>query len=376
MDDTTAGAMNSTRPRHPRIAIRLPYDPDAVAGLRGRREVGDLLGGSELPGHEPKAVSDLVRRLEGELRTPLFQRGGRALVVTAGGRELLPYAEQAIEAARGGKQAVRSLLALEGGTATFGLLRNADYYLGTDLASEFLRLHPKVRIRLVGQNSAETAADVAAGRLEAGLVTLPIDDSGLEVLPLIRDEVVYVSADRERAAHPPTTATLCSVPLVLYDAHFAATDPARRQLDGRAQLIGRRIEPVIEVEYLATALSLAARGFGDSIVCRAAVAAEVLPRGLWLVSLDEPLFDTLALIKQRDRRLAPRDPRAGPSRARGAPASPAVGRGLCDDSAFRVHVVGRVRLSACQDGRGCRGRASGDYSFWEGKADRRLLRCT
>jgi DNA-binding transcriptional LysR family regulator len=185
------------------------------------------------------------------------------------------------------------------------LLRNAEFYLRTDLARNFHLAHPKVRIRLVGQNSWETASDVTSGQLDAGLVTLPIDDEELDVLPLARDEIVYVSADEHRGQRPPSIADIVAAPLVLYDAHYAKTDPARRQLNDRAQLGGLSLEPRIEVEYLSTALSLVAEGFGDTIACRSAVASEVEHRGLRVTSMAEPMYDTLALVKRRGMNLSP-----------------------------------------------------------------------
>src|SRR3954471_19234601 len=109
------------------------------------------------------SVSELIRRMEDELGLPLFGRGARHLVVTPAGSELLPYAEQAIAAVDGGAAAVRAMNALGGGVATFGLLRNADFYLLSDLVEQFLERHPLVRVRMVGLNSVETAAAVAAG---------------------------------------------------------------------------------------------------------------------------------------------------------------------------------------------------------------------
>jgi DNA-binding transcriptional LysR family regulator len=251
------------------------------------------------------AVSDLIRRLEAELGASLFQRGGRRLILTAEGEELLPFARQAVQAAAMGENAVRAVQSLGGGTATFGLLRNAEFYLRTDLARNFHIAHPDVRIRLMGQNSWETAGDVARGQLDAGLVTLPVDDENLDVLPLARDEIVYVTADESRAQIAPTIVDIASAPLVLYDAHYAKTDPARRQLNERAQLGGVALNPTIEVEYLATALALAADGFGDTIACRASIVSEVAPRGLHFVPFAEPMYDTLALVKRRGMSLSP-----------------------------------------------------------------------
>jgi DNA-binding transcriptional LysR family regulator len=250
------------------------------------------------------AMSDLIRRLEHEVGAKLFHRSGRRLQLTPAGEQLLPHAQQAVRSAAQGGAAVRALSSLAGGTATFGLLRNADFYLRTNLVRSFHSLHPSVRVRLVGQNSAETVSDVIDGSLEAGLVALPLEDERLEIVPLARDEVLYVSADPSRVAKPPTIEDICRAPLVLYDAHYSRTDPARRQLSSRAQLLGLSVEPDIEVEYLSAALSLVADGLGDSIVCRAAVATEVLPRNLYSTPMAEPMFDTLALIKRRGQFLS------------------------------------------------------------------------
>jgi hypothetical protein len=160
-------------------------------------------------------------------------------------------------------------------------------------------------MRLTGQNSAEVADAIRSGALEAGLVVLPVDDEGLDIEPVIRDEVLYATADARRAATPMTTERLLEQRLVLYDAHYGNADPTRRQLHERLQQHGGRLEPQIEVEYLAGALRLAAQGVGDTIVARAAVDGGSLPEGLHTTPFAEPLYDTLAVVKPRNRALSP-----------------------------------------------------------------------
>ncbi|MFI9027776.1 LysR family transcriptional regulator [Streptomyces sp. NPDC053560] len=250
------------------------------------------------------SVSELVRRLEEELDAVLFVRGSRRLALTAAGRELLPYAQETLRAADSGVKAVRSLGSLGGGTATFGVLRNADYYLLANLAQTFHARYPAVRVRLVGQNSAETAHAVAAGKIEAGLVVLPIDDEGLVVRPLMRDEVFYVTADPERAAAPVTIEAFAAAPLVLYDAHYGWQDPTRRQIAERAQLAGVRVEPLMELERVEAALNLAAAGVGDTITSRAVINSPGFPAGLHTAPFAEPLYDTIALVRRRGHPLS------------------------------------------------------------------------
>ncbi|MFZ4191569.1 LysR family transcriptional regulator [Streptomyces pseudogriseolus] len=250
------------------------------------------------------SASELVRRLETELDAELFARGSRTLTLTAAGQELLPYARQAVEAAESGTRAVRSLGSLGGGTATFGVLRNADYYLLSNLVQMFHARYPSVRVRLVGQNSAETATAVAAGRIEAGLVVLPIDDEGLVVTPLLRDEVFFVSASEERTRAPMTMEAFARAPLVLYDAHYGWQDPTRRQLAERAQFAGVGIEPLIELEHVEAALGLVAAGVGDTIASRAVIASPAFPAGLRTVPFADPLYDTIALVRRRGHPLS------------------------------------------------------------------------
>ncbi|MFE9722809.1 LysR family transcriptional regulator [Streptomyces sp. NPDC005794] len=244
------------------------------------------------------SASELVRRLEAELDAELFLRGSRTLTLTSAGQELLPYAQEAVEAADSGARAVHSLGSLGGGTATFGVLRNADYYLLSNLVQMFHARYPAVRVRLVGQNSAETALAVATGQIEAGLVVLPIDDEGLAVTPLMRDEVHYVSASAERTNAPVTIEAFARAPLVLYDAHYGWKDPTRRQIAERAQLAGIRIDPLIELERVEAALKLAAAGVGDTIASRAVITSPSFPAGLRTAPFAEPLYDTIALVRR------------------------------------------------------------------------------
>lgn len=250
-------------------------------------------------------ISELVRKLEEEHGLPLFVRTGRRLSVTAAGEELLPWARRSVDAADRATDALTALRGLEGGVASLGVLRNAPFYFLSDLVERFHGARPGVRIRLVGQNSIEVAEAVRHGDLEAGLVVLPVPDHGLDVTPIMRDEVVWVSADPKRTAFPVKIEQVADIPLILYDAHYGWSDPTRRQLAERAQSVGVRLEPTIEVENVESALSLVARGIGDTIASRAVTDHAAFPAGLHRAAFAEPLFDTIALVKRRDATLSP-----------------------------------------------------------------------
>lgn len=245
------------------------------------------------------SLSEQIRRLEGELGVPLFVRVGRGVEPTEAGRALLPHAERVLAELESAREAVAGVRDVRAGTASFGTFSTAVYYLLADLAEAFTDRYPGVRLRIVGLNSSAVADDVRAGRLEAGLVILPVDAEGLVVQPALRDEVLYTSAHPHRVRHPVTTIELARRPLILTDASHAAEDPTRLQLAARAQEAGVTIEPIVEVEYLSAALELAARGVGDVLVPSVVTRNRRFPPGLHHVRFAERIYDSFAFVTRR-----------------------------------------------------------------------------
>lgn len=252
------------------------------------------------------SLSEQIRRLEAEFGVALFVRAGRRLVLTEAGRALRPEAERTLAAAARAADAVAEVRELRAGTATFGTFGDAPSWLIGNLVATFRRRHPEVRLRVVGLNSSEVADEIREGRIEAGLVVLPVDDTGLDVRTAMEDELVYVSADPDRIARPIAIERLADVPLILYDARWGLQDPTRRAIFQRAQRAGVRLEPAIEVEEVVNALDLAARGLGDTVISRSiSLRRGALPSSLGYTPFDEPLVETFAFITRRDAPLSP-----------------------------------------------------------------------
>ncbi|WP_445148385.1 LysR family transcriptional regulator [Baekduia sp. Peel2402] len=253
------------------------------------------------------SLSEQIRRLEAELGVALFARVGRGIKPTDAAQALRPHAEAALAAVADAREAVAVGRELQGGIATFGTFGTARWYPGTQIIAAFRRRHPKVRVRMVGQNSSEVAQAVRDGDLEAGLIVLPIDDAGLEVRPIMRDEVVYVSAIAARVRKPVTIVDVARAPLILTDTSYGLEDPTRRQLFELAQREGVAIEPQIDVEDVETAIDLAARGLGDTLIARGILVSlgRRLPKRLGWVPFAEPLYETFAFINRRGARLSP-----------------------------------------------------------------------
>jgi len=253
------------------------------------------------------SLSEQVRALEAELGVSLFERVGRGVVPTAAAQALRPHAQDALEAAEAARASVVEVRELRGGTAAFGLWSHSHYYGTTDIAAEFRHRHPEVRLRLLGQNSAEVTEQVRMGNLELGIIALPIDDAGLDVRPIFRDELVYISVEEELLREPVTIERVAEAALILPDAVWGPRDPVRRQLAERAQLAGVTIDPVLDVEDEEAALDLAGRGLGATVTSRGVLLhlGRRVSRRLGWAPFEEPLLDTMAVITRRGARLSP-----------------------------------------------------------------------
>jgi DNA-binding transcriptional LysR family regulator len=251
------------------------------------------------------SLSEQVRRLEKELGVPLFVRAGRGLEPTAAGLELRGHAQSMLALADQAKASVGEIRELRGGTVTFGMFGDAPWYGLANLIEAFRRRFPDVRLRMVGQNSFEVADAVRSGEIEAGLIVLPVDDTGLDVRPVMRGEVLYATADPAHTRTKVTIEELAERPLILYDARYGWSDPTRSMLYEAAQRRGLRIEPVVEVEHLMAAVDLAARGVGGTIVDEIVTLADHYPPGLHTVAFAEPLHNTFAFITRNGAQLSP-----------------------------------------------------------------------
>src|ERR671914_21368 len=235
------------------------------------------------------SVSEQIANLEAELGVALFVRTGRRLELTDAGRLLRPEAERTLAAAGEAADVVRRARTLTGGTASLGTFSTAHHLLLPWLVEDFARRHPQVAIRVVSENSVQLADAVRAGRLEAGLVALPIDDDGLEVGAAVAHfEVVYAGPKSDGLTGPVTIEQLAESVLVLAEARWGDEDPTRRQLAERAQRASLTISPRIEVQHANAALELAARGLGHTVVTRALLDALGYGDRLASVPLDPP----------------------------------------------------------------------------------------
>lgn len=271
-------------------------------------EHGSLTRAAEELGYAQPSVSEQVRALEKSLGVQLFRRVGRGVVPTTVADTLRPHAERTLAAAEDTRRAAQAVKSFETGTIRFGMFGTARLYAGAGLVADVLARHPGVRVELVGQNSSEVAEELRRGRLEAAMLAIPaVESEGMEVVPVARDEIVYVSSDPEAVASPVTARRLAEARLVMPETTWRATDSIRTILRQWLHESGRNPETRIEVEDVEIAVELVGMGLGDTIIPRGA-AEQLVPRlapRAGIQSLRPRLYDTFAIVHRRGATLSP-----------------------------------------------------------------------
>jgi DNA-binding transcriptional LysR family regulator len=219
-----------------------------------------------------------------------------------------PHAERTIAAAEETERAAMSVSALETGTIRFGMFGTSRLYASADLVAEVLARHPNVRVELVGQNSVDVMDDLRRGRIEAAMIAVPqVSSEGMQIVPVGRDELVYVSADPDRLAAPVTATRLAKSSLVMPETTWRAVDSTRIVLRRMLHETGLNPPTRVEVEDIETAVELVGRGVADSVLPKGAVL-QLLPRlaaGAGWVPLRPQQYDTIAVVHRANATLSP-----------------------------------------------------------------------
>jgi DNA-binding transcriptional LysR family regulator len=91
-------------------------------------------------------LSDLIRRLERQLGTPLFTRTTRRVTLTAAGEELLAWAKAILDDVTSAEAAVRRVAAGEAGTVRLGITPPVAPVLAPHLINGFAEQAPAVNV--------------------------------------------------------------------------------------------------------------------------------------------------------------------------------------------------------------------------------------
>jgi DNA-binding transcriptional LysR family regulator len=214
----------------------------------------------------PGAVSLQLHNLADELHTELFVRSGKRLVPTPAAVRLAEHAKDLIKRMGQIKQEFENDLATDTRPFHFATgVTTLIYQLGKPLR-QLRKQFPKAEIRVSVNVTEETVAGLHERRFDLGLISLPVPEENLKIIPLFDEELMIVRPSSNKVRGHQTGSVrvteLTRVPFLLYPRGTVL----RVLIDRFFKDIGVSPKVVMEAEDTEAIKRLVESGFGYSIL--------------------------------------------------------------------------------------------------------------
>lgn len=223
------------------------------------------------------AISRKIKLLEEELGEPIFKRVNRKIYVTPAGQTLLRYARRIFLDMRNAKLEISEIAHLERGQLRVGAGMLACTYILPPVLEKFKALHPRIDLEVITAPTDALLSKLHDNLIELGVLTLPIKHTDLQVVPLIREEMVVVTSPKHPVLSQKSkidAEELQDYPLIL----FPKGARTRNVLEEFFHAAGIAPRIVMEAENVALIKPLVKIDLGISIIPLRSVSEE-LQRG-------------------------------------------------------------------------------------------------
>lgn len=226
------------------------------------------------------AVTQHIQALERELGTPLFDRTGRGVRLTAPGEALVQHARQALAVLDEVRGVIADLQAGVRGRLVIGAGVTTSIFQLPDRLRVYREAFPLVDVVVRTGKSREVSAMVLGREVDLGLVTTSVEDESLAVVELYEEEIALVA--RSGHAKAIELADLGSAPLILFPKGTGFRD----YLDRTLADAGVAASVKMETDSVEAIKSFVAVGLGVSFLPMAAVNDDVRSGALCVVGVE------------------------------------------------------------------------------------------
>jgi DNA-binding transcriptional LysR family regulator len=244
---------------------------------------GSFSAAGERIGLTQSAVSAQIKRLEDDLRTPLFDRNGRAARLNDAGRGLVAMAGELLLSYEQMRERLRGNAS--GGAIRIGAIPTAQIGLLPDALVAFRAQCPGTMVHIAPGTSAQLLDRLDADELDLAIVIRPPfslpKQLGWE--PLLSEPYVLIAPANVRARQ--LSAVLAQHPFIRYDRLSYGGRPVQRYLTQH----GIAVTDSMELKELEAIVRMVERGLGVSIIPRSKLLS--LPRrNVRVISLGKSTF--------------------------------------------------------------------------------------
>ena len=248
------------------------------------------------------AISSQIRALEEEVGAKLLDRSGGKVAMTAAGKVFQKYAEENLEQRRIMLVALAEMHRVPRGEIVVSANEGTCLHILPEVFADFKRQYPSVGVGVKRLEHNKILEAIIDNSCDFGVVSMPVPDKRLTVVPIHRDELVVITPPRHplAARKKATVAEVMEYPLLL--------PKVGRTRDTLETLFHeRRLKPTISMELDSSELlkRFVAADVGIGFIPRSHVAEDLQAKALAaLVLADASIQRELALVFRKDKALS------------------------------------------------------------------------
>jgi LysR family hydrogen peroxide-inducible transcriptional activator len=230
------------------------------------------------------ALSVQIRELENMFGTPLVERGGRRVRLTAVGQALLEKSRAILMQVDELGDLVRASHGLLAGNLRLGIIPTIAPYLLPAIVTGLAREYPGVTLDLRESVTHALIRDLTEARLDLAIVALPISEPSLTEMALYTEDFVLVRPAADAGKPVPSPRHLASMRLLLLEEGHCFRDQALAFCD----LSHSPPRQMMEGSSLSTLVQMVGAGMGVTLIPEMAIHLESRAMGVSVARFHDP----------------------------------------------------------------------------------------
>src|SRR5213075_2006962 len=177
-----------------------PMDLRQLEILQTIAETGSFTACGRKLNVSQSAISRQILLLEEELGEPLFLRVGRQVRMTPAAESLVQLGQRVFLDVRDTVGAITDRTRELRGTLRLSGGMTVCLCVFPPLLKHLRRVHRHLDVRLTVATAGRSVKEIRGGRVDAGLLTLPVEETDLVTVPALREELLLVTAPTHQLA--------------------------------------------------------------------------------------------------------------------------------------------------------------------------------
>lgn len=173
------------------------------------------------------SISKMIKTLEEELDVTLFYRSSKNAVLTDAGKAVLRPAITILNSFNNLSVELSNVIHLKKGNLTVGIPPMVGVCFFSEIIYKFKERFPNINLKLIEVGSKQIERDIEEGSLDIGVISLPIRDKNISILPFVTEPMHLIV----RKDHPLADRCVISYQdlekesFVMFRQDFSIRDP-------------------------------------------------------------------------------------------------------------------------------------------------------